>query len=653
MKHILSINSYLIVGIIIVVNISIYSIDSVRVETRIDEAIAQFNLTGGEGVAVAVLDRGVDWRSNDFRNVDGTTRIAAIFDLTDDTGANWPNNPYGVGTIYSREQIDSALINIRPLTFRDAVGHGTSTSGIILGNGRNSANEKWRGVAPKATLICIKFTTEGAPAHGSEPAEDPFYDPARLPAAIDFAIETASQLGMPCVMLANFGSVGGPTDGTSERCRDIDSNFGNGIPGLVFITGTSDDGGSLNRSTYTLSQNEIDTLKVQKTSTASLVLDLWYDEDDRFDVSIKTPTMLYGPYSSPITNNDFTQISNSEFLLYHLGSNVAFYNPTNGKREIYLSIDGAPGDYELILTGATISNGKYDATLNPSRFSGKFSGNIFLNHNTEGSIWDWATAFNNIAPNSYVIKNSWIDIDGITRSVNEGDIGDLWLGSGVGPTFDGRIGIDVSAPGDRLITSYGLNSYWATFNHNLIQGGNGVYGIASAVSAASPIVVGIVALMLEMKPDLDAAQVKQILQQSARSDNFTGTTPNTQWGYGKVDALNALTLVNQLVDVENKLINVNNFSLQQNFPNPFNPSTKISFQIAESGFTSLKIYDVLGNEVATLVNEEKPAGSYEVEFSAIGGSASGGNAYTITSGIYFYKLQSGNFIETRKMILLK
>ena len=192
-------------------------------------------LYGGEGVAVAMLDRGVDWRSDDFRNDDGTTRIAAIFDLTDDTGANWPNNPYGVGTIYSREQIDSALNNLRPLTFRDAVGHGTATTGIVLGNGRNSTNNKWRGVAPKATLICIKFTTEGAPAHGSEPAEDPFYDPTRLPAAIDFAKETASQLGMPCVMLANFGSVGGPTDGTSEYAERLMQTLGLEFPGWFLL----------------------------------------------------------------------------------------------------------------------------------------------------------------------------------------------------------------------------------------------------------------------------------------------------------------------------------------------------------------------------------------------------------------------------------
>jgi hypothetical protein len=97
----------------------------------------------------------------------------------------------------------------------------------------------------------------------------------------------------------------------------------------------------------------------------------------------------------------------------------------------------------------------------------------------------------------------------------------------------------------------------------------------------------------------------------------------------------------------------NSISLEQNYPNPFNPSTSIKYAVRSPQFVTLKVYDILGNEITTLVNEEKPAGRYEVEFSAIGGSASGGNAYTLPSGIYFYRLQAGSFVETKKMILLK
>ena len=106
-------------------------------------------------------------------------------------------------------------------------------------------------------------------------------------------------------------------------------------------------------------------------------------------------------------------------------------------------------------------------------------------------------------------------------------------------------------------------------------------------------------------------------------------------------------IIEAIVDAPTK------FSLEQNYPNPFNPNTKIKFSIpqdvrGERQEVTIKVYDVLGNEVATLVNEEKPAGEYEVEFS-LGRDSSP----DIASGIYFYTLKAGNIVETKKMILLK
>ena len=83
--------------------------------------------------------------------------------------------------------------------------------------------------------------------------------------------------------------------------------------------------------------------------------------------------------------------------------------------------------------------------------------------------------------------------------------------------------------------------------------------------------------------------------------------------------------------------------LGQNYPNPFNPSTTISYSLSQSGFVKLKVYDVLGREVANLVSMEQSTGNYKVEF----------NASNLTSGIYFYRLQSGDFTETKKLILLR
>jgi hypothetical protein len=93
------------------------------------------------------------------------------------------------------------------------------------------------------------------------------------------------------------------------------------------------------------------------------------------------------------------------------------------------------------------------------------------------------------------------------------------------------------------------------------------------------------------------------------------------------------------------------FELYQNYPNPFNPITTISWKSPVGSWQTLKIYDVLGNEVATLVNEYKPAGSYEVEFSARGGQAV--DSHQLASGVYFYQLRSNDFTETKKLMLLK
>ncbi|UCH66949.1 MAG: T9SS type A sorting domain-containing protein [Ignavibacterium sp.] len=85
------------------------------------------------------------------------------------------------------------------------------------------------------------------------------------------------------------------------------------------------------------------------------------------------------------------------------------------------------------------------------------------------------------------------------------------------------------------------------------------------------------------------------------------------------------------------------FELFQNFPNPFNPTTTISFQVNEKGLTTLKVYDILGNEVATLVNEKMEAGSYNITYDAA----------SLSSGTYIYQLRMGNTVETKKMILLR
>ena len=129
---------------------------------------------------------------------------------------------------------------------------------------------------------------------------------------------------------------------------------------------------------------------------------------------------------------------------------------------------------------------------------------------------------------------------------------------------------------------------------------------------------------------------------------FVGQTYAAEIFYMKNWISNRLNWINN--NIENLPVDVNdersspqNFNLSQNYPNPFNPVSKIKYSVAERGFVKLKVFNLLGKEIVTLVNESKLPGNYEVDFTA-------GN---LPSGVYFYRLESGQFSSTRKMILIK
>jgi hypothetical protein len=128
---------------------------------------------------------------------------------------------------------------------------------------------------------------------------------------------------------------------------------------------------------------------------------------------------------------------------------------------------------------------------------------------------------------------------------------------------------------------------------------------------------------------------------SSAGESFAGTSTNEN---SKVVSgfLSYSTSITTGIADEKNLIPVI-FDLHQNYPNPFNPSTVISWQLPVSSRVSLKVYDVLGKEVATLVNENKEAGYYETRFD---GSA-------LASGLYIYRLSAGNFVSTKKMLMIK
>ena len=124
----------------------------------------------------------------------------------------------------------------------------------------------------------------------------------------------------------------------------------------------------------------------------------------------------------------------------------------------------------------------------------------------------------------------------------------------------------------------------------------------------------------------------------------------TGWSAGINDSVYKWIGFSTETAVNDGMVTPINYGLSQNFPNPFNPSTTIKYSLPKASFVTLKVYDLLGREIATLVNEEKPAGNFEINF----------DAYNLSSGVYFYKInaepvgkRAGSFIKTKKLLLMK
>ena len=124
-----------------------------------------------------------------------------------------------------------------------------------------------------------------------------------------------------------------------------------------------------------------------------------------------------------------------------------------------------------------------------------------------------------------------------------------------------------------------------------------------------------------------------------QNQNGEGFTLIAVFADGSVASLGNVTAIGKT----DKSSIINSYSLEQNYPNPFNPTTNINFALPNSGFVTLKVYNLIGEEVARLVNETLDAGNYSYSF----------NASKLTSGVYFYKINADNFSSTKKMILLK
>ena len=338
---------------------------------QIKAADRRWNDLTGSGCIVAIIDSGIDYSHPDFRNIDGTTRILALWDQTIPSGSvvsdvSLQNGPqvlsapsgFYLGTEFTREIIDRALEQptsqqryaICPS--RDVSGHGTHVAGIAAGNGRASEG-RYRGVAYGSELIIVKLGT---------PRQDGFPRTTELMQAVDYCIRKAKEYGRPIVLNLSFGNNYGGHSGTSlieTFLNDSSNDWKSAI-----VIGSGNEGASAVHTSGVVrsGQEQVVELAVSEYESA-LNLQIWKDYADEVSVSIVHPN---GTVVGPIRQIQGTQqfnIEGTQILLYY-----GMPSPYSPFQEIYFDfipirdyVDS--GVWEIRLVPQQIVSGAYDMWL--------------------------------------------------------------------------------------------------------------------------------------------------------------------------------------------------------------------------------------------------------------------------------------------------
>jgi subtilisin family serine protease len=612
------------------------SLDSSRSNIKVNLVQSGYNLSQaykGDNVILGFVDTGIDWGHADFK-ASGTSRILNIWDMS---GSGSTPSGYSYGKEYTQTQI-----NASQCLEQDAEGHGTHVAGIAGGNGTASSGT-YTGMAPNANIIFVK----GERSNGSGFADADVVD------GCNYIFTKAQALGKAAVINLSLGGQYGPHDGTSLYEQSLSNLTG---AGKIIVAAAGNDGGNYIHSGYTTGGTSFSTgyqtlWQAAGTPTATQA-DLWYNTGS---ISVGVAAYTTGGTLIGYTNA-VAPGSNSQQLFTVGGTTYGrvtinatnTHDSQNGDKEVLVTIDNVSGAYNLsnvYWSLYTFGTGTFDAWITQGgEFSTVSSGNIIPGNNNK-SIGTPGTSNKVICVGAYTTKTLWPSIKGgYYQLVPVPTISAIASFSSIGPTRDGRIKPDFTAPGNIIASclsssvvlgSSGRDSSW------VLPGAK--YQMMSGTSMACPHAAGTIALLLQRNKTLDYSGVFNLITSHTTKDSYTGTTAGNVFGYGKLNAWNAIS--NLVSDIKEPGFAPGNYSLSQNYPNPFNPSTTIRYSIPFGGNVKLKVYDILGRETAVLVDEYKQTGNYEVEFSTIGKN--------ISSGIYFYKLTAGNFSSAKKLVLLK
>lgn len=462
---------------------------------------ARFSLFG-QGVLVAVLDSGIDYEREDFRNPDGTTRIRNLWDQSlRQEGTGTPPSGYGIGVEYSREQINEALKAATPaermqiVASRDTSGHGTAVAGVAAGSG-SKGYPQYTGVAPGSELLIVKLGI---------PDREGFPRTTELMMGLDYVVRKSLEYQMPVAVNISFGNTYGSHDGTSLLERYID-DISNVWKSSICI-GNGNEAASAGHTSGRLAEgNEAVIELAVQSNQPSLNVQIWKEYTDVMDISLVSPSgVRVGPIQEILGPQRFT-VGQTEILLYY-----GEPSPYSTAQEIYLDMIPTAGYinqgvWEIVLTPRKIVSGLYELWLPSEAVLNRGTGFLYPTDTTTLTIP--STASRVISVGAYNgLTFSYADFSGR---------GPLRRGGGI------VIKPDLVAPGVNITT---------------VAAGGG-YAEVSGTSFAAPFVTGGAALLMEWgivkgnDPYLYGEKVKAYLRRGARPLPGFTEYPNPQVGYG-------------------------------------------------------------------------------------------------------------------------
>lgn len=586
----------------------------------------------GNNVVVGIIDKGFDYTHPTFYDSTGVTyRIKRV----------WEQNSTGTppsGFNYGKEIIGTTnILNAQ----RDLINetHGTHVAGIAAGGGVGT-NKLYMGVAPASdiALVSSNFSTVG------------------IADGIDYLFGYANSVGKPCVINMSIGSNVGPHDGTSPFDTYCNGLIGQG----KVLVGSAGNYGSDTIHIYksftfsdTLIYSYLYFLDASHITDGSTLIDLWGNAGTNFWAAINIFNTSsnsfedWTPYIAANTNSTFhyTLWDND---IFQDSCGVTFgtegSNPNNGKPHISIYVDNTDQDdnykfalLEIVGYGTAIhgwSSKQYAHLVN--------NGYLYpvINGNTSSTVSEiGGTGTGIITVGAFTSKNNYTDFNGTNHNIPfytaNGAIAPF---SSKGPTADNRTKPDITAPGNVIVSSVSrFDSNYPSSSPEVVAGVtdgtyNWYFATMQGTSQASPMVTGIVALILQANPNLTASQIKQILKDNAITDSWTGTigaNGSNTWGWGKVSALQSMLNVVSVQEISN------NKSPILIYPNPTGDKVHLIFD--NQKFEFIKLVDVLGNVLITL-EENAITENLELDLS------------NYSRGFYFLQAKDKNNLYTSKII---